>query len=212
MGGQGPSLGLLPILAVRRAWAGVPARSIEGPVRGAVVAVLLVLSAVLVVGSAAGPASAHTDLIQGSPGPGQRIGGEVDFVDLIYAAPVSEVEVTVLRPDGTIVPGETVIPDGQIIRHEMDALTDPGRYLVEYQMISDDGDFTLGSYFFDYDEAAVAPIRLGQLDVPDEPILETSYLVGAALSLILLGACFVLLRRLRRSQAALAARRTEQSV
>jgi len=171
---------------------------------GLVGLVLLIVGAVGV-----GPVAAHTDLIQGSPGPGQRIGGDVDFVDLVFAAPVTEVELVVLRPDGTVQPGEMVVADGQIIRHEMEALPEPGRYLVEYQMISDDGDVTLGNYFFDYDEAAVAPSRLGQVDIPDEPLVTVQNAVGAGAVAVLLVACGVLLLRLRRSRAALIAQREQ---
>ncbi len=188
---------------MRPAGTGRRSRSIVG-------LVALVLALAGAIGAfGAGPASAHTDLVQGSPGPGQRIGGTVDFVDLVFAAPVTEVELVVLRPDGTVQPGEMVVADGQIIRHQMEALPEPGRYLVEYQMISDDGDFTLGNYFFDYDEAAVAPTRLGQLDIPDEPLITVQNAVGAAAALALLAACGVLLLRIRRSRAALAARREQ---
>lgn len=182
----------------------------DGRSRSTAGLVALAALVLLFVGAvAAGPATAHTDLIQGSPGPGQRIGGVVDFVDLVFAAPVSEVELVVLRPDGTVQPGEMVVADGQIIRHEMEALPEPGRYLVEYQMISDDGDFTLGNYFFDFDETAVAPTRLGLVDVPEEPLVTARNAVGAGAVAALLVACGVLLLRLRRSRAVLAARREQ---
>ncbi|MGH1490627.1 MAG: copper resistance CopC family protein [Acidimicrobiales bacterium] len=176
---------------------------------------VLRIIAVVVLGTALGlvssvaPAGAHTDLIQGSPGPSQRVGGDVDFIDLVFGAAVTEVVVELRRPDGSMADGEMVVADGQIIRHEMEALPEPGRYLVEYQMISDDGDFTLGNYFFDYDETAVAPSRLGLVDVPEEPLVTARNAVGAGAVTALLVACGVLLLRLRRSRAVLAARREQ---
>lgn len=186
-----------------RSGSGRGGRAALGLVAVTVMASVTAIASVVVVGSAA----AHTDLIQGSPGPGQRIGGVVDFVDLVFAAPVTEVEMAVIGPDGSVQPGAMVVAEGQVIRHEMEALTEPGRYLVEYQMISDDGDATVDTYFFDYDEAAVAPTPLGHRDVPDDPLLTSRDAVGAAAAIVLLAACLVLVLRLRRSRAELAARR-----
>jgi methionine-rich copper-binding protein CopC len=156
------------------------------------------------------PVGAHTDLIQGSPGPGQRVGGDVDFVDLVFGAVVTEAIVEVKRPDGTVAAGEMVVADGQIIRHRLEAsLTEAGRYLVEYQMVSDDGDPTARSYFFDYDPDAAAPTRLGAVDVPGEPVVTTRNVIGAVAVLALVVACTILVLRLRRSRAQLAAQRAE---
>lgn len=158
------------------------------------------------------PAGAHTDLIQGSPGPGQRVGGDVDFVDLVFGAVVTEAIVEVKGPDGTVAAGEMVVADGQIIRHRLEAsLTEVGRYLVEYQMVSDDGDLTERSYFFDYDPDAVAPTRLGAVDAPGEPVVTTGNVIGAVVVLALAVACTILVLRLRRSRAQLAARRAEHA-
>ncbi|MEL6983971.1 MAG: copper resistance protein CopC [Actinomycetota bacterium] len=168
--------------------------------------------AVVTVVLAVVPVGAHTDLIQGSPGPGQRVGGDVDFIDMVFGAPVTEVEVVLLGPDGMSIAGEMEVADGQIIRHRLDeAVTEPGRYLVEYEMISDDGDFTERSYFFDYDPAAPAPTRLGEVDIPDESWFTTRNVIAALAVLALLAACGVLVRRLRRTRAELAARRAEHA-
>lgn len=178
-----------------------------------VLAALLAIAGLIGTGLVAPvPAGAHTDLIQGSPGPGQRIGGEVDFVDLVFAAVVTDAVVEVIGPDGTIAPGAMVVVEGQIIRHQLqEPLTETGRYLVQYQMVSDDGDLTERDYFFDYDPAAVAPTRLGAVDVPDEPWLTARNVVGGLAVLALAGACAILVLRLRRSRAELATRRSEHA-
>ena len=170
---------------------------------------LAILVAMLV---ASGPArvGAHTELLQGSPGPGQRVGGTVDFIDLVFLAPVTDVELTLRGPGGEVKGGEMVVADGQIIRYRMDdALTTPGRYVVEYQMVSDDGDLTEAGYFFLYDEDAFEPARLGAGDVPDPPLVTLPRALAAAAVVILGSACVVLLGRVRRTRAALAAHREE---
>ena len=185
-----------------------------GPFRAGLIRAVLVgavLLAVALAGPAAGPAGAHTDRLQGSPGPGQPVGGVVDFVDLVFVGSVTEVEVEVRGPDGEVVPGEMVVADGQIIRHRMDPIEATGRYVVSYQMISEDGDFTEDSYFFDYRDGAFEPIRLGPADLPEEPIISVRDGVGVAAVLVLGAACLMLLVRLRRSRAELAARREGQS-
>lgn len=152
-------------------------------------------------------AGGHTDLLQGSPGPGQRAGGTIDFIDLVFAGPVTDVVVTVSGPDG-LVDGETVVDEGQIIRYEMEPLTSFGRYVVSWEMVSEDGDFTVSNYFFVHEADGFQPIRLGPADVVD-PGLDTGALVQDVARVVavisLVGLCIVLLVMLRRRRAALAA-------
>lgn len=169
-------------------------------------AALLVVLATL-LGFGVGRVGAHTDLLQGSPGPSQTVGGTVDFIDLVFVAPVTDVVVAVRSPDGEVVDGEMEVADGQIIRHRMDALTAPGRYVVDYQMISDDGDLTDASYFFVFEQGAFEPSRLGQVDVPDESGFTFRNVIATAAVILLLGACAILALRVRRSRAALVAHR-----
>ena len=112
-------------------------------------------------------AAAHTDLLQGSPGPAQQAGGTVDFIDLVFFESVSNAIVTLEDPNGILVDGTTSVADGQIIRFEMPPLTETGRYIVRYTMDSADGDDTEAAYFFTYLPDGAQPARLGEPDVPD---------------------------------------------
>lgn len=165
----------------------------------------VVLVALFWLGLGAGRVGAHTDLLQGSPGPGQRVGGTVDFIDLVFLGPVTEVVVEVRGPDGVLIDGEMEVADGQIIRHRMDSLDDPGRYVVDYQMISEDGDLTNAGYFFVYETGAFEPTRLGRVDLPDESLFTVRNVVGALVVAALAGICFLQLWRFRQSRDALAA-------
>ncbi len=160
--------------------------------RSAVFVVALGAAALVVVGLAAGllagplarPASAHTDLLQASPGPGQRAGGDIRFLDLVFTEPVSDAQVTVTL-DGEVVAGETTATDGIIIRFELDEpLATPGRYEVAYDMISFDLDETADGYFFFYEPSAPEPLRLGVVEDPGP----NWTVIGAS---VVLGACVV---------------------
>jgi len=87
--------------------------------RGVVTGFLAVVALVLAFApfTAAG---AHTDLLQGSPGPAQRVGGTVDFIDLVFVDVVTEATITLEDPSGQVVDGVTTVSDGQILRYEME--------------------------------------------------------------------------------------------
>ena len=141
------------------------------------------------------PAGAHTPLLQGSPGPAQRVGGAVDFVDLAFLEPVEDAVVSV-EFEGAVMAGRTTVSDGQIIRFEFDQpIASPGRYDVNYQMTSFDGDFTQEAYFFTYAVDAPEPARLG--DTVVAPLTEgssdgTNWVQLAAL-VVLIGSLVALL-------------------
>ena len=155
----------------------------------------LLIALVASVALGAGPAGAHTDLLQGSPGPGQRVGGEVDVVDLVFAEPVTEAVVTITGPDGETVAGEMTAADGLIIRFRLDdALTEPGDYQLDYEMISFDTDFTERGYNFTYDPTAPEPIRLGA-EVEAEGTNWLVIIASAVLMAALAGLLFVFVKR-----------------
>jgi methionine-rich copper-binding protein CopC len=166
-------------------------------------AAMVVASGLLVVS----PAGAHTALLQSSPGSGQVAGGVIDFLDLVYLEPVSEVEITVTGPDREVVPGEMVVDEGQIIRYAMEPLTEPGRYIVRYTMISFDEDITNSGYFFEYDPEALAPVRLAESDIPPTPLFTVQRVSIAVLAGSIIGLCGLQIVSLRRKQRLLAARR-----
>lgn len=148
------------------------------------------------------PAGAHTDLLQGSPGPAQRVGGTVDFIDLVFVDAVTDATIILEDPSGEIVPGETLVADGQILRYEMPALTETGRYVVRFTMISADGDATESGYFFTYDTAGLEPVRLGEVDLPNNDGTVIGIVASVVLAVCLIGLVMVFLVQLERRRAA----------
>ncbi len=181
-------------------------RPIPSPVRirPSATGLVLVLLLAVVVGSTSA-ASAHTDLLQGSPGPGQQVGGTVDFVDLVFVDPVANAAVTIEGPDGQELGGTTVVTDGQIIRYEMAPLTEVGRYVTRYSMISADGDFTESGFFFVYEPSAIEPIRLGDADIPSSGWSPVAIAASVVFGLAMIGLVLVFLAKLERDRAAAAA-------
>jgi methionine-rich copper-binding protein CopC len=159
------------------------------------------------VGLGPGAALAHTDLLQGSPGPAQLVGGTVDFVDLVFVAAVSDARIDLTGPDGSPVPGQMEVSDGQIVRYRMEPIDEPGRYLVSYRIRSADGDDTGAEYSFSYDPDALQPIRIGGDDVPPSGS-DVGRLLRWAVVVVLVAClatwCLALILRLRRQRDELA--------
>ena len=100
------------------------------------------------------PAGAHTAMLRASPDRDATAGGSIGFVDLEFLDPVTDATVTVTY-SGLPVAGRTTVANGEVITFTLDQpLAQPGRYQVNYELISADGDFTTGGYFFTFDPAA----------------------------------------------------------
>ena len=145
-------------------------------------------------------AGAHTALLQGSPGPTQRVGGTVEFLDLVFVDEVSDAVITLEGPDGELIDGSTVVSDGQILRYEMPALVEEGRYIVRYDMISADGDETQSGYIFNYEASALEPVRLGDADLPNNNATIVIVVVSIVLALGVVGLAVFFLSRLERGR------------
>ncbi len=149
------------------------------------------------------PASAHTDLLQASPGPGQQAGGTIDFIDLVFVEPVSEVVLTVVDPNGDEVAGAMVVSDGHLIRYKIEEpLTTTGRYIVGYTMTSADGDFTEADFHFAYHPDLTQPQRLSPDTVPSQGRSLVAWVASIGLAVSLLGGVVLVMARLERSRAA----------
>jgi methionine-rich copper-binding protein CopC len=99
-------------------------------------------------------------MIDASPGPDATVGGTVDFVDLAFLEPVTNA-VVILSFNGEPISGQTTVRDGKIIRFELDQpLSTPGRYQVEYELISFDTDYTTDAFFFTYSADGAQPVRI----------------------------------------------------
>jgi methionine-rich copper-binding protein CopC len=170
--------------------------------RSAVTGVVAAIALVLALVSVAAPAGAHTDLLQGSPGPAQRVGGTVDFLDLVFVDVVTEAVITLEGPDGQLVDGTTVVSEGQILRYEMEPLTETGRYLVRFSMRSADGDDTQSGYFFDYDPTGFEPVRLGEVDIPNDNGRYIAIAASVVFFVAIIGLVMMFLSKLERDRAA----------
>ena len=108
------------------------------------------LTAVLI----ATPAAAHSSLGEASPGPGDLVGGTLDSLELVFLDGVSEPAVTLRAPDGTDIDTTVSQPSGLEVRAEFDALQEPGQYIVDWSLVSADGDDTSAAYSFSFDPNA----------------------------------------------------------
>lgn len=123
-------------------------------------AVLTTVIALAVATMLAPPASAHTAMLRASPDRDAIVGGSIAFIDLSFLDPVTEASVTVTY-NGTPVTGRTTVDAGEVITFAFDQpLTQPGRYQVNYEMVSFDSDFTTGGFFFTFDPAADQAARI----------------------------------------------------
>lgn len=166
---------------------------------------LLLLLTVGTVG--VGPAAAHGKLLQASPGPGQKAGGVVDFIDLAFLEDATDAVVAVTK-DGVPVPGATTVANGRIVRFAFNPpLSAPGRYDVTFTATWVDKDRVTEAYYFTYDAAAPAPVHIGTVDDLPQPesswssvrIVATVVLITAMFGLAVL---YVLQLERRRSRAA----------
>lgn len=122
--------------------------------------VLLTAVTLVVIAALGSAAGAHTAMLRGSPDRNAVVGGAIDAIDLEFLDPVTETVVTVSY-NGTPLAGQTPVADGEIITHALARpLVEAGRYQVSYEMISADGDFTTGGYFFTFDPTAPPPPRI----------------------------------------------------
>ncbi len=91
--------------------------------------------------------------------------------------------------------GRTTVTDGEVITFTLDQpLAQPGRYQVNYQMISFDSDFTTGGYFFTFDPAAAQPARIQPPGSASGFPLTTLELTGAGLAITVVLLALVLRR------------------
>ena len=118
------------------------------------------LAALAAVTLLAFPAGAHTAMLRASPDRDATAGGTISHIDLEFLDPVSSVVVSVTY-NGVPLAGQTTVADGELITYTLDQpLAQPGRYQVNYEMISFDSDFTTGGFFFTFDPVADQVARI----------------------------------------------------
>lgn len=124
------------------------------------VAVTLGVLLTSVVWPWAAPADAHSSLVGASPAPDDTVGGDVVFIELAFNEPVSDATISVLYNQEPLA-GVTTVADGELLRFDLsEALVQPGRYEVSYDMISFDTDHTIDGFFFTFDPAGPQPVAI----------------------------------------------------
>jgi methionine-rich copper-binding protein CopC len=158
-------------------------------------ALFLTAAALAVIALQALPAGAHTAMVRASPDRDATAGGLITVIDLEFLDPVADAVVGVTY-NGAPVAGRTTMAAGEIVTFTLDQpLAQPGRYQVTYEMISDDGDFTTGGYFFTFDPAAGQPGRLEPSGGGGLSTTTLAGMVGLGLALLVGVPILVMLRK-----------------
>ena len=119
-----------------------------------VYAVLLICVGLALVAS---PASAHTELVGGSPGPGEVLQTPVNEVTLTFASDLlaEGSQVLVRDPQGAE-QARAVAVSGASVRVPVKPLQTAGRYTVAFRAVAVDGHPITGSYRFTVSPAAAS--------------------------------------------------------
>jgi hypothetical protein len=119
----------------------------------------LLLPGLLLLMTAA-PASAHTELVSGTPGPGVTVNGAVGDLTLTFVSPVvaEGTQVVVRDPRGANHAGTaaTLGPQARVV---LQPLTRPGTYTVSYRAVAGDGHPIIGGYEFRVSDKGAAAAR-----------------------------------------------------
>lgn len=105
------------------------------------------------------PAGAHTTLDFASPGPGVRVSGNIDRIELGFADPVFDPVIGLIAPDGAALEGRIEFIDDRTLRFDIARLSEPGEYVVTYKVTAPDDDDQPnleGAYAFTYLGGATA--------------------------------------------------------
>src|SRR6056297_959644 len=122
--------------------------------------VVIVIGCVTGLVAGATTVSAHSTLVEATPGEGERV-SSLDEIVLRFGEPViddGESTLLVLQtPDGSdIAIGPVEHVDAFTVRATVPHSPEPGSYVVRYQVRSYDGDLNDGGHLFDFDPDAAA--------------------------------------------------------
>ncbi|WP_255169135.1 copper resistance CopC/CopD family protein [Natrononativus amylolyticus] len=154
-------------------------RAGSGAVRTAVILLFVCLLFVA-------PAAGHAYLAESTPGEGERLEELPAAVELRFAGDGIELaEITVTDPDGADVSGEAAVDpdDRRVVTAPLEGDGD-GVYVVEWEVLADDGHTTTGTYLFVVGEGELDRDQL--LAVQDDGDDDVSWLEAAAKGLVLL--------------------------
>ena len=143
---------------------------------------------------AATPAIAHGP-VGAEPAPGATVGGEIDEVAIIFPELMSpdDMFITVSDPQGAEVElrSDVTLDDNeQVARVQIEPLSEPGEYRVDYRVSGIDGVTTPGAYVFTFEPSADPPISV---PVPEPVLTESGGSNWSAFALGLVAAGLILL-------------------
>lgn len=107
----------------------------------------------------AAPASAHGDLVDGSPGPGDSVTPGVSMVQLEFKALDADrpALIAILGPDEKPIPvGQARIQQDAFVCAKSDAL-EPGVHTIEYSVSATDGHLLASRFSFEVSSTGTAP-------------------------------------------------------
>ncbi len=150
---------------------------------------LFVVVCTLLLGVLATPVGAHAFLGDSDPANGEQLEAVPDEITLSFTGDgVVIAEVTIAGPSGENVAGEPVIDpdDTQVVSVPLEADDGDGMYIVEWEVLADDGHTTSGTFFFSVGEEPLD--RDAVVDILDDSEAEELSTVEAgAKGLLLLG-------------------------
>ena len=125
---------------------------------------------------AAGPASAHDELISTDPAPSSTVATVPSAVTLTFAEPplTLGMGVDVTGPAGSVSTGAPTL-SGKVVRQAVQPGAQAGSYTVRWRVTADDGHPVSGSFTF----VASAPSAGGQSPAPVSTIATTATAVAA---------------------------------
>jgi copper resistance protein C len=132
----------------------------------------------------AGPAAAHADLEQASPGPGAVLEAPPSEVVLVFGGPVQPAvdALVVSGADGSVVDhDEPVVDPPNVMSVALRTTLVPGTYTVAYRVVSDDSHVVEGSHQFTVTAAATTvPVATGPTAAPLPVTTEPTATLAAA--------------------------------
>ena len=122
---------------------------------------LVVVAGVWLIGAPA--AGAHTTISGALPTAGQTVGGTVEHLRIDFFTPVRDGLVVMTSPTGRDVPVTLDADHGDSLDVVVDPLDVEGEYIVEWSVVTGDGDRQASAFAFTYDADApqVAGTRIG---------------------------------------------------
>jgi len=160
------------------------------------------LSGLLVVGVA--PASAHNILIRTSPVDGSTVATLPDVIVLTFNEPgqADGTVIAVTGPDGNVSSGAAVLVDSDV-RQAVGPGSPPGRYTVDWRVVSADGHPVDGAVAFPATKGTSGTATPRPSDASSIPAATTAgpdatgWLIGAIIAIFAIGIGAILLYRRR---------------